>query len=414
MKNTTIKPILKTWAKPDINNEYGIYLRLTKERKISYLSLGIKCSKKLWNNAASKVKNEHKQSIYLNSIIDQKVQEYRTNILSIMVEEKQLSVTELKAQVEKPLKYVPVGESLQRRIGQLFDSAKLGNMAVYKDLQNSLIHFSSSAKPKFNVDKLSFSMIDYSFLIAYETYLLANKNTPSGVSVKMRTLRALYNHAIKSGHANKENYPFDTYKPQQRLKSAPQHVALTKDHIQQIKDIPLIPFSTKFEAQQYFLFSYYALGINLTDIAKLKWSNVIGNKISFIRQKTGKRINLPMTENVKQILNYFSHDNNPHPDNYIFPILKINIHNTPTQIEDRIHKVNKRVNKALKLIAKELEIDINLHFYIARHTMASTLKRSGQSVTVIKEIMGHEDEKTTQIYLDSLDDDIFIDAANIL
>lgn len=39
--------------------------------------------------------------------------------------------------------------------------------------------------------------------------------------------------------------------------------------------------------------------------------------------------------------------------------------------------------------------------------MASTLKKAGQSITAIKEIMGHEDERTTQGYLDSLDDEIF-------
>jgi len=82
MKNTTIKPVLKTWVKPDINNEFGIYLRLTKDRKVSYDYLGIKCSDKLWNSPGGKVKNEHKQSLLLNSIIDQKVQEYRTKILS--------------------------------------------------------------------------------------------------------------------------------------------------------------------------------------------------------------------------------------------------------------------------------------------------------------------------------------------
>ncbi|MBK7602262.1 MAG: hypothetical protein IPI15_01510 [Saprospiraceae bacterium] len=44
MKHTTIKPVLKTWVKPDSNNEFGLYLRLTKDRKTSYVYLGIKCN----------------------------------------------------------------------------------------------------------------------------------------------------------------------------------------------------------------------------------------------------------------------------------------------------------------------------------------------------------------------------------
>ena len=82
MKHTTIKPVLKTWVKPDSNNEFGLYLRLTKDRKTSYVYLGIKCNQKLWNADSGKVKNEHKQSMLLNSIIDQKIQEYRIKVLS--------------------------------------------------------------------------------------------------------------------------------------------------------------------------------------------------------------------------------------------------------------------------------------------------------------------------------------------
>ena len=85
--------------------------------------------------------------------------------------------------------------------------------------------------------------------------------------------------------------------------------------------------------------------MNLTDISNLKWSNIIGNKISYIRQKTNKRINVPITDNIRTILDYFRPHETPKTNAFIFPILNSNVHLTPSQIKDRIKKVYKRVNK---------------------------------------------------------------------
>jgi len=413
MKNTTIKPVLKTWVKPDINNEFGIYLRLTKDRKVSYDYLGIKCSDKLWSTSGGKVKNEHKQSLLLNSIIDQKVQEYRSKILSNIHSKINQTVTDIKSEVKFEYSNKSIGLILKDRIQQLHDSGKMGNKSVYVDLYNSLVKFTDSTKQYSNLENLSFSRVDYAFLLSYETFLYKN-NSASGISIKMRTLRALYNLAIKLKVVEGNMYPFNNYSTTQRLKSNSKHVAISKEQIYMINDLPLKPFSAKFEAQQYFLFSYYSLGMNLTDIANLKWSDIIGNKISYLRQKTNKRINVPITDNIRSIIDFFRPTESPYTNTFIFPILDLNVHITPSQIKDRIKKVNKRVNRDLKKFAELLGIDVNLHFYIARHTMASTLKKAGQSVTAIKEIMGHEDEKTTQGYLDSLDEDIFTEAANLL
>ena len=178
---------------------------------------------------------------------------------------------------------------LKDRIQQLHDSGKMGNKSVYVDLYNSLVKFTDSTKQYSNLENLSFSRVDYAFLLSYETFLYKN-NSASGISIKMRTLRALYNLAIKLKVVEGNMYPFNNYSTTQRLKSNSKHVAISKEQIYMINDLPLKPFSAKFEAQQYFLFSYYSLGMNLTDIANLKWSDIIGNKISYIRQKTNKRI----------------------------------------------------------------------------------------------------------------------------
>ena len=59
------------------------------------------------------------------------------------------------------------------------------------------------------------------------------------------------------------------------------------------------------------------------------------------------------------------------------------------------------VNKRLKEVGKELQIPIDLTTYVARHSYATVLKRSGISTSLICETLGHSSEKVTQIYLDS-------------
>ena len=70
---------------------------------------------------------------------------------------------------------------------------------------------------------------------------------------------------------------------------------------------------------------------------------------------------------------------------------------------ERKRKANKAANKALHKIGEKLGIPIDLTTYVARHSYATVLKRSGVSTAIISESLGHSSEKVTQIYLDSFE-----------
>ena len=48
-------------------------------------------------------------------------------------------------------------------------------------------------------------------------------------------------------------------------------------------------------------------------------------------------------------------------------------------------------------------LHVNLTTYVARHTFATILKRSGVNIAIISESLGHSDLETTQIYLGSFE-----------
>jgi len=64
-------------------------------------------------------------------------------------------------------------------------------------------------------------------------------------------------------------------------------------------------------------------------------------------------------------------------------------------------------------MSKKLELPVKLSFNVARHSWASLARKHGVSVSVISAGLGHTSEKTTQIYLDELDNST-VDAANAM
>ncbi|MCK5207615.1 MAG: tyrosine-type recombinase/integrase [Cyclobacteriaceae bacterium] len=71
----------------------------------------------------------------------------------------------------------------------------------------------------------------------------------------------------------------------------------------------------------------------------------------------------------------------------------------------QIKNTLKKISKDLTAIATSLKIDAADHIthYWARHTYATTLKRSGISTAVISEALGHSSEATTKAYLDKFE-----------
>jgi site-specific recombinase XerD len=73
-----------------------------------------------------------------------------------------------------------------------------------------------------------------------------------------------------------------------------------------------------------------------------------------------------------------------------------------------------RVNLKLKEIAKRAEVDVPLTTYVARHSFATVLKQQGVPISQISEMMGHDSETTTRIYLKAFEDEVLDSASRAL
>ena len=65
-----------------------------------------------------------------------------------------------------------------------------------------------------------------------------------------------------------------------------------------------------------------------------------------------------------------------------------------------------RINRNLKKLGEDIGLELPLTMYVARHSWATTARSEGVPISVISEGMGHDNEKTTQIYLASLESSV--------
>jgi len=384
------------------NGENPLMIQISKNGKRKYQSLGISINQKFWDFTKNKPKPNCPDSSLIQKIILDKVTELHKQILEFNSVQKDYSITNLLNNKKLAINEKTVGEFYTELIKQFEKDNKTGNRLIYKGSMNSIKTFS---KGRLN---FLFSDIDIEWLNKYEKWLRNKGNKETTISLLFRTLRSAYNKAIETKCTKKTNYPFEEFKIGKFNVSTSKR-AISKDEVIQIKQMDLSneEFNVQF-ARNIFIFSYLCGGINFTDIANLKPENIYDNRLQYIRQKTGKKVSISITSEAKQIIENYSQV--PAQTGYLFPILNEKIHVTALQKQNRIHKILGKTDKGLKQIAELCKIRTNLTTYVARHSFATVLKKSGVNVSLISEALGHSDIATTQIYLDSFENEQ-IDAA---
>ncbi len=395
-RNATIAVILYT-SKTLSNGEHPIMLRITKDRKRKYISLGLSSPLNLWDEKRQLPKHNHPERLKIEAIIDKKKKEYRDIILNLNNEGKNYTSQTLAHSIEQPKKIVTVWTYFDEQIAAMKSANQERNSNVYNDTKRNLVKF-------YGKKDLLFSDIDTRWLNKYETWLRSQGLKDTSISFYFRTFRALFNKAIAEKVIKKDVYPFDDYKLS-KFKMQTQKRAITKDDMKRIIDLELPPNSRIWFSQQVFAFIYFAQGINIKDLSLLKWKNIVNGRIYYSRSKTKQLINFGISGNIQNILDEYHTQTGGDAENYIFPILDKNIHISLTQIANRVHKVMAQINQDLKEIGQLAHIDIPLSTYVARHTYATVLKKGGANISKISQALGHTNLKTTEIYLKSFDDE---------
>jgi site-specific recombinase XerD len=379
------------------NGESPLMLQVSKGGKRQYQSLGVSVNPKFWDFSKNKPKSNCPNREYILKLILNKQAELQQRMLELNAEQKEYTTTTLLHDEHRKFELKTVKQFYQELIEQYKANEKCGNRLIYKSSYNSINVFTNG-----NLE-IPFSAIDVAWLNKYEKWLRSKGNKETTISLMFRTLRSAYNKAIESKCARKSDYPFNDYRISKFDVSTEKRAIAKADVLKFSTDVHSIGKQQYVQlSKDIFIFSYLCGGINFTDIANLTKDNIIeGKRLHYIRQKTGKLIKLGLSEEALQIIKRYAVESK----GYLFPILNAQLHKTPLQKQNRIHKMLGKVNKNLKLLAAQLGVEANLTTYVARHSFASVLKKSGVNIALISEALGHSDLTTTQIYLDSFDNE---------
>lgn len=382
------------------NGENPLMICVSKNGKRTYKSLGISINPMHWDFDKNKPKRNCPDKEQIENLIIEKLKVFNQTILELNVTQKEYTSDSLINKVEKPFKLKTVEVIFNEQINILQKAQNLGSLHLYKYTYKSLKAFNNHLN-------FYFSDIDIVWLKKFENWLRNKNLSDNSIGIIYRTLRTVYNIAIEEKCVNPQLYPFRSYKVSKLHKETAKR-ALTKSDIKRI-----INYKSSNEREQLsldiFIFSYLMGGINFVDIASQTKDNVINNQLVYTRKKTGKLIKLPIHPTACKLIEKYSNSESP----YLFPII-FPYHKTEQQKANRVHKIIGKTNKDLKAIGEALNLPIKLTTYVARHSFATVLKRSGVKTSVISESLGHSSEKVTQYYLDSFENDKLKETINYL
>ena len=206
----------------------------------------------------------------------------------------------------------------------------------------------------------------------------------STAALNYRTLKAAFNKALQWNYITSN--PFSKIKAPKVEKKLP--VFISDNEFKQILE------ATEKQFLRDLFITAYNTGMRAGELVNLKWNAVnfeqgiitVKNTATF-KTKSGIERIIPINEILKKVLNSrFPKVIDINQDEYVFYRIK--------GIRLEVDYISKRFKK----ICRKLKFNESYHFHTIRHTFASNLVQRGVDLYTVKELLGHSNITTTQIY----------------
>lgn len=372
-------------------NEKGLaplYLRLTKDRKAKFISLGLYIKPIEWNEETGKVKKSHPNSTRMNAMIAQRVADAEGVAVEMETKFKTISSQKIKEKIigSAPVDFFPFADKYLQSV------EKGGKVGTYNRAKSVIQKLRIYMKNR----PLYFDDISVTFLKNYEEYLLSElKNRINTVQSNLKVIRKLVNDAVKEDIMSRNDNPFYKF----TIKSEKtQREFLTDDELKLIENLNLKPGLMMNLHRNMYVFAAYAGGLRISDVLTLKWSNFDGERIILKIKKTQAPLNIKLPNKAIEIIKLYKNDDSK-PQHFIFPVLDNNINFTDPKIVHRaISSSTAYANKNLNFIAKKVNLNKHISFHTSRHTFATSALRKGIRIEYVSKLLGHSNITETQIY----------------
>lgn len=384
----TVQAVLR--KKGNAQNLYPITIRITKDRRTSFISTGQYIGQKFWDAQNKKVKKSHPNASRINRLILKKLSEANDKLLDAEINEDFISASEVSESVKGKDKI------------DFFVLADL-HLENLKSAEKHSQHLTQKGRigkfKKFvGKDRLHFKEITIFLLKNFEGYILnQEKRKPRTAINYMILIRKIYNLAISEGLAEHSNYPFGKGKIQIRIPESDK-VGLSIEEVKMLENANNLTVAQK-NAVNIWLTSFYFAGIRVSDVLQLRKSDFKDGRLLYRMNKNQKVVSLKVPEKAKAVLELYNEPSLGNND-LIFPYLRGTNFKDTKELFIRTKTATRTLNRRLELVAKQLKIEKKLSMHIARHSFGNI---SGDKIPIqmLQKLYRHSSITTTIAYQSS-------------
>jgi len=366
-----------------------IYFRIIHKRRIKQIHTGHRIYIQEWDEAHENVnlQGDGTRIEYLKRV-EKSIRDNRSRIFQIIQmldkEKVEYCVDDIVERYNSPDTVAGFISYCQTEIDKCRKSGRTSAADHYQSALNSFIRF-------YGDGELPFEQIDSGLITRYESAMKNAGLCLNSVSYYLRKLRGLYNQSVEAGLTD-DRQPF-RHVYTGVAKTAKRAVSL--DTVRSLKALNLIDRPVDAFARDIFLFSLYMCGMAPVDIAYLQKKDLKNGFVCYHRRKTSQLLKVRWTAEMNVIVS--RHGNSE--SLYMLPLIK----SAGTEARRQYLSATHLINRHLKKLGKEIGLTEPLTLYVARHTWASIAFNNNVPVSVISQGLGHDSEKTTRIYLATLD-----------
>ena len=410
---TSIKPMLNL-RKTSADGRYTLIIQLLRERKRGVVFTPYRLLPEEFNPqkqravALTRCKEHRERVKEINTFLDKQVEELLRIIWELERATRPFSARDIALAYRQRYDNRYVRTFFLAQIEELQREGSQGTAANYHSTLVAFEKFSGTRR-------IHFDQVDENLLMDFERFLRQVPLQHNTVTFYMSNFRAVYNKAQKRGYVNRSESPFNAV-PMYIEKT--RKLAVSADVIRKVARAKFPDSEKLTAARDMFMFSFYTRGMSFVDMAYLRQEDIHDGVIHYRRRKTGQIYMVKVVPEVQEILDRYREQCSP----WVLPVMLdfdgecrflrplVYEGSTPEerrQFDERVYQRYKyNLSHYLRFyrdMSRRLNLPVKLSFNVARHSWASLARNEGVPVSVISVGLGHTSEKTTQIYLDELD-----------
>jgi len=393
----SIKIVLRKEEKQD--GTFPLAIRITKDRKTSYVYLNYSIHPRHWNAKEQKVKKSHPNSVRFNNYLTTKLAEATDKALNVETKNEIVSARTVRQKIKPSVAetFFPQAEDYLK---ELHLSGKYNQYTADKP---RIGHFREFLKG----EDIAFADITPGLLERFQTFLKTyhigkvSKTTktpkkPIGsrtIINHLVTIRSVFAHARKNKVITKAISPFGgddgikiKFPDSEKIGIPPEDVAAL--------EALTLEDPRHDHARRLWLFSFYFAGMRVSDILRLRWSDFKSYRLHYSMGKNEKGGSLKIPDQAVAILKHYEQFKENQND-LIFPELK-GVDLTDEFVMQRtIAFKTSALDKTLRLhVAPAAGITHKLTMHIARHTFGGM---AGDTIPIqmLQKLYRHSNVSTT-------------------